>query len=69
VITAGRLPDKPSPDGERTGTERARADARWIAAHAPPLLEAAKQLIRERYPDAVVLTRGFEGATRARRVG
>jgi hypothetical protein len=64
MITAGRLPDKPSPDDERTGIERARASVRWIAAHVPPLVEAAKQLIRERYlkpASCLVRERGAAG--------
>jgi hypothetical protein len=52
VITEERLLNWPPPDGEPIGIERARASVRWIAAHAPPLVEAAKQLIRERYPES-----------------
>jgi hypothetical protein len=52
MITDAHLPDWPPPDAESIGTERARASVRWIAAHAPPLVEAAKQLIREGYPES-----------------
>jgi hypothetical protein len=49
-MTDARLPDWPPANGETIGTERAGAYVRWIAEHAPPLVEAATQVIRVQRP-------------------
>ena len=50
------LPDWPPEPGEKIGVERARAYIAWIRVHAPPALEEARAMLRDRYPDAATST-------------
>jgi hypothetical protein len=70
MMTTERLPDWP-PEAEPIGPERARAYVRWIAKHAPPLMVAASQLIKDQHHRLraahVVCVRGPAGDVDARR--
>jgi hypothetical protein len=51
LVTTDTLPDWPPPAGHPIGEERARAYIDWIRDHVRPLVNEARQMIADRYPD------------------